>query len=59
MRRMTSCYGFPFSHPTLALERRLPPEKIRDYDASTIALSAEAAGAQQVVLSLVWIIQTM
>ena len=41
---------FTILTPDLALERRLPPERIRDYDASILALSAAAAGAQQVAV---------
>lgn len=41
---------FTILKPDLALERRLPAKKIRDYDASILALSAAAAGAQQVAV---------
>jgi len=36
--------------PELALERRLPPEQIKDHQADSLALAAEAAGAQQVAV---------
>jgi len=36
--------------PDLALERRLPPERIRNYDSSILASSAAAAGAQQIAV---------
>ena len=41
---------FTILTPDLALERRLPPEKIRDYDTNTLALAAAASGAQQVAV---------
>ena len=41
---------FTILTPDLALERRLPPERIHHYDASILALSAAAAGAQQVAV---------
>ena len=41
---------FAILTPELALERRLPPGRIRDYDANILALSAAAAGAQQVAV---------
>ena len=41
---------FTILTPHLALERRLPPERIRNYDSSILALSAAAAGAQQIAV---------
>ena len=41
---------FTILTPDLALERRLPPERIRNYDSSILALSAAAAGAQQIAV---------
>ena len=41
---------FTILMPDLALERRLPPERIRDFDTSILALSAAAAEAQQVAV---------
>ena len=41
---------FTILTPDLALERRLPPERIRNYDSRILALSAEAAGAQQIAV---------
>lgn len=41
---------FTILTPDLALERRLPPERIRNYDSSILALSAAAAGAQQIAI---------
>ena len=36
--------------PDLALERRLPPEQIKDHQSDILALSAKAAGAQQLAV---------
>ena len=41
---------FTILTPDLSLERRLTPERIRDYDTNLLALSAAAAGAQQVAV---------
>ena len=41
---------FTILTPDLALERRLPPERIRNYDSSILASSAAAAGAQQIAV---------
>ena len=41
---------FTILTPDLALERRLPPERIRNYDSTILALSAAAAGAQQIAV---------